>query len=238
MASRRAAFGRGCSDRPTRARASCASASSCSSRRMLVTTNVIGAAVVAALSLVIIPGAAPNRSMASRPRDRGAGLRPRGRRCSGPRTGRSARRALRWVPEGRAPSDRERQRALQLPWRLSVMQLMLWALALAVFTPLAVDPPAGRGSEHGGGHRHRGTGRQHDRLSARGVRPAAHLGPRAGRSGRARTSAPKDWASVVACSASGRSARPPRRSGSCWPPSSRWCTPRRRRPSWPSSCSA
>jgi adenylate cyclase len=105
---------------------------------MLVTTNVIGAAVVAALSLVIIPGAAPNRSMAIAL----AIAVPVyvlvavlfGATYGTIRTV----RALRWVPEGRKPSDRERQRALQLPWRLSVMQLLLWALALAVFTPLAV----------------------------------------------------------------------------------------------------
>ncbi len=105
---------------------------------MLVTTNVIGAAVVAALSLVIIPGAAPNRAMAIAL----AIAVPVyvlvavlfGATYGTIRTV----RALRWVPEGRAPSDRERQRALQLPWRLSVMQLLLWALALAVFTPLAV----------------------------------------------------------------------------------------------------
>ena len=105
---------------------------------MLVTTNVIGAAVVAALSLVIIPGAAPNRNMA-------VGLAIAvpayvlvavlfGATYGTVRTV----RALSWVPEGREPSDRDRKRALQLPWRLSVMQLLLWALALTVFTPLAI----------------------------------------------------------------------------------------------------
>lgn len=105
---------------------------------MLVTTNVIGAAVVAALSLVIIPGAAPNRNMA-------VALAIAvpvyvlvavlfGATFGTVRTV----RALSWVPDGREPSDHDRQRALQLPWRLSVMQLLLWALALTVFTPLAV----------------------------------------------------------------------------------------------------
>jgi adenylate cyclase len=47
-------------------------------------------------------------------------------------------RALRWVPDGREPSDHDRRLALRLPWRLSVMQLSLWAFALTVFTPLAI----------------------------------------------------------------------------------------------------
>ena len=70
---------------------------------MLVTTNVIGAAVVAALSLVIIPGAAPNRNMA-------VGLAIAvpvyvlvavlfGATYGTVRTV----RALSWVPEGREP---------------------------------------------------------------------------------------------------------------------------------------
>ncbi len=105
---------------------------------LLITTNVIGAAVVAALSLVIIPGAAPNRTMTF------ALLIAIpvyvlvavvfGATYGTLRT----MRALRWVTAGREPTEQDRKRALQLPWRLSVMQLMLWALALTVFTPLAV----------------------------------------------------------------------------------------------------
>ncbi len=104
---------------------------------MLITTNVVGAAVVAALALVIIPGAAPNRNMAIA----FAIAVPAyvlvavgfGATYGTVRT----LRALRWVPDGSEPTDRDRQRALQLPWRLSVMQMLLWVLALAVFTPLA-----------------------------------------------------------------------------------------------------
>ena len=105
---------------------------------LLITTNVVGAAVVAALALVIIPGAAPNRSMTialfiSVPAYVLVAV------LFGATYGTlRTMRALRWVTEGREPTERDRKRALQLPWRLSVMQLLLWAFALTVFTPLAV----------------------------------------------------------------------------------------------------
>jgi adenylate cyclase len=105
---------------------------------LLVTTNVVGAAVVAALTLVIIPGAAPNRSMAialfiAVPAYVLVAV------LFGATYGTLRTvRALRWVTDGREPTERDRKQALQLPWRLSVMQLLLWAFALTVFAPLAV----------------------------------------------------------------------------------------------------
>src|SRR5690606_3513936 len=46
--------------------------------------------------------------------------------------------SLRWALAEKPPTERDRRSALRLPWRLSVMQASLWAVAAVVYTALAV----------------------------------------------------------------------------------------------------
>ncbi len=47
-------------------------------------------------------------------------------------------RTLRWASRGEEPTPRERRTTLRLPWRLTLIQAGLWAGALVLFTLLAV----------------------------------------------------------------------------------------------------
>ncbi|MEH3034624.1 MAG: adenylate/guanylate cyclase domain-containing protein [Aeromicrobium erythreum] len=104
----------------------------------LVLTNVIGACVVAALSLVIIPGEDINREFGIAM----AIFTPTyvlvAVLFGGFYGTISAVRSLRWAMSEDEPTDAERRAALRLPWRLSLMQASLWAVAAVIHTLLAV----------------------------------------------------------------------------------------------------
>ncbi len=103
----------------------------------LVLTNVIGAAVVAALTLVIIPGEPINARYATAllvatPTYVLAAV------LFGATYGTvTVLRGLRWAINDRVPDERQRRLALRVPWRLSLMQAQLWGLAAIVNAALA-----------------------------------------------------------------------------------------------------
>ncbi|QWF78621.1 adenylate/guanylate cyclase domain-containing protein [Amycolatopsis sp. CA-230715] len=103
----------------------------------LIIANLIGAGVVAALSVLVVPSARPDGhtlgvlSIAT-PIYLVLAI------VVGAFWGtRDAFRALRWVTEERTPDADERRAALRVPLRLTVVQLTLWGLATVLFTVLA-----------------------------------------------------------------------------------------------------
>ncbi|RYJ00274.1 MAG: hypothetical protein EON52_23995, partial [Actinomycetales bacterium] len=105
---------------------------------LLIITNVVGAVVVAALTVVIIPGEEINHefgiamAIATPTYVLVAVL-------FGATYGTvSAIRGLRWAIAEEDPSDAERRAALRLPWRLSIMQASLWGIAAVLYTVLAI----------------------------------------------------------------------------------------------------
>ncbi|MCW2847062.1 MAG: hypothetical protein JWR90_1036 [Marmoricola sp.] len=105
---------------------------------LLVTTNLVGAAIVVVLYTLVIPSTPPNHATVLALRvavpiyiavailvgslwGTAAGLR-----------------AHRWVFEDRTPDDQERLRALGVPWLLTRLQAGLWFSATILFTLLAV----------------------------------------------------------------------------------------------------
>lgn len=104
----------------------------------LVMTNVIGACVVAALTLVIIPGEDINHRFGVAM----AIFTPTYVLVAvlfGAFYGTiSAIRSLRWAIREEDPTDAQRRAALRLPWRLSLMQASLWGVAAVIHTVLAI----------------------------------------------------------------------------------------------------
>jgi len=105
---------------------------------LLVVTNVIGAIIVAALTLVIIPGEDINR-------DFGVAMAIATPTyvlvavLFGATYGTvSAIRGLQWALREHEPTEAERAAALRLPWRLSAMQLLLWGAAAVLYPVLAI----------------------------------------------------------------------------------------------------
>lgn len=105
---------------------------------LLIVTNVVGAIVVAALTVVIIPGEEINHrfgvamAIATPTYVLVAVL-------FGATYGTvSAIRGLRWAMAEDEPTDAERRAALRLPWRLSIMQASLWGTAAVLYTGLAI----------------------------------------------------------------------------------------------------
>lgn len=105
---------------------------------LLAMTNLIGAAVVVVLVIVVIPGpdlrsdeyhtidyiVVPVYILAAFAVGTAVGTA-------------TALRALEWATDGREPSPKERRAALALPWRLTLIQGSLWAGAFVVFTVAA-----------------------------------------------------------------------------------------------------
>ncbi|MDT0202336.1 adenylate/guanylate cyclase domain-containing protein [Nocardioides sp. AE5] len=104
---------------------------------LLVGTNVIGAGIVLALMLVIIPGEKIAREFAiavaiSGPTYVGVAV------VLGASYGTvTTLAALRWATREEVPTAAERRAALRLPWRLSLMQALLWGVGAALHTLLA-----------------------------------------------------------------------------------------------------
>ncbi|GAA1909945.1 adenylate/guanylate cyclase domain-containing protein [Nocardioides lentus] len=105
---------------------------------LLVSTNVIGAVIVVGVSVLVVPGPAPNDDLLlaaaiAIPVYVGVAV------LVGALWGTAwALRALRWASEGREPSEQDRRRALRVPLRLTAIQGVLWATAAGLFTVLTV----------------------------------------------------------------------------------------------------
>ncbi|NYG55812.1 adenylate/guanylate cyclase domain-containing protein [Nocardioides perillae] len=105
---------------------------------LIVTTNVVGALVVAGVFWLVRPaeplGAAGVLAAAvAVPTYVGVAV------LVGAAWGTTVTlRALRWATDQRVPSDEERRTALRVPLRLTVMQAVLWAGGVALLTGLAV----------------------------------------------------------------------------------------------------
>ena len=105
---------------------------------MLVTTHLIGAAVVVVLSLLVLPSSplsdASVLGLAIAVPVYVAVAVVVGATAATVR----AQRAMRWTSQDRDPSEQERRTALRLPWQLTLVQAALWAGALVVFTLLSL----------------------------------------------------------------------------------------------------
>lgn len=103
----------------------------------ILVANVIGAAVVSLLGLVVIPGAplftadlAPVNLVVLPVYVAGALL-------IGVVVGtRRSVRSLQWLTEDLAPTPEDRRRSMDVPWRLTQLQAVLWGGAAALFTVL------------------------------------------------------------------------------------------------------
>jgi adenylate cyclase len=104
---------------------------------LLISTNVIGAAIVVGITFLVTPGGGPNAAYLGAlaiavPVYVGAAVV----------IGASiitvgALRALRWSIEDQEPTLEERRTTLRLPWRLTLVQSALWLGGLVIFTALA-----------------------------------------------------------------------------------------------------
>ena len=104
---------------------------------MLVGTHVIGAVVVFAISLVVVPGGLDDRLLDALwiavPVYVAIAVLVAATALT-----RSTLTALRWVLDRRPPDDDDRRRALRLAWRMTLVQLLIWVAATVLFTLLAV----------------------------------------------------------------------------------------------------
>ncbi len=104
----------------------------------LVVTNVVGAGVIAALNLLIIPGGGPSKQMwialAIAIPSYVAVAVTIGTTVITVATVRE----LRWALSGRTPTSRQRRSAVRLPWRITRVQFALWFVAAIIFTTLAL----------------------------------------------------------------------------------------------------
>ncbi len=103
---------------------------------LLVLTNLIGGAIVFGLSYLLVPGG-PNAEYLTAlaivaPMYVIAAVAIGVATVTG-----LALRALRWVREGQDPTLQDRQNALQLPWRMTILQAALWAGGVVIFTVVA-----------------------------------------------------------------------------------------------------
>lgn len=104
----------------------------------LVSTNLIGAGIVAALSTLVVPSPRPTAAMTltlaiAVPCYVGVAV------LIGATWGTSATvKAQRWAIEDREPTAKERRRALRAPRMLTLLQATLWILGTILFTLLSV----------------------------------------------------------------------------------------------------
>lgn len=105
---------------------------------LLVATNVIGAIIVVGITLLVTPGGGPDGDYLTAmaiavPVYVGVAVL-----IGAVVVTASALRALRWSIEDQEPTVEERRTALRLPWRLTLIQLVLWMGGVATFTILAI----------------------------------------------------------------------------------------------------
>lgn len=105
---------------------------------ILVVTNLVTAALVVPLTLFVLPRQATDATLVltyAIAVPVYVALAIVGGIVLGTRIG---LRTLRWVTRGADPTEAERTEALRLPWRLTLVQVGMWAGALVVFVLLAV----------------------------------------------------------------------------------------------------
>lgn len=105
---------------------------------LLVGANVIGACILVALNLLIIPGGGPSRELwlvfaIAVPLYVGLAVL-----FGATLITRRTINRLRWVTEGQTPTSRQRRDALRLPWRITRVQFALWLGAAFLFPGLAL----------------------------------------------------------------------------------------------------
>jgi adenylate cyclase len=104
---------------------------------LLVTTNLVGAGIVAVLATVVIPGPAPNHRM-TLALAVGVPVYVVVAVVVGTALGTTiSLRALRWATQEKSPTREERLTALRVPWYLTSLQAVLWLSATLLFTLLA-----------------------------------------------------------------------------------------------------
>jgi adenylate cyclase len=105
---------------------------------LLVTTNLVGAALVVVISYFVVPAPAPNGRtvlalVIAVPVYVTVAV------LAGAAVGTTTTlRALRWATEDTAPDDEDRRKALRVPLRLTQLQALMWLGATVLFTLLAV----------------------------------------------------------------------------------------------------
>lgn len=104
---------------------------------LLVVTNVIGAGIIVALNLLIVPGG-PSRELwltlaVAVPVYVAAAVA-----IGLVVITRATLRELRWALSNQTPTQRQRRSALRLPWRITRVQLGLWFGAVVLFTVLTI----------------------------------------------------------------------------------------------------
>lgn len=105
---------------------------------LLVTTNLVGAALVVVISYFVVPAPAPNgRTVValaiSIPVYVALAV------LIGAAVGTTTTlRALRWATDDTTPDDEDRRKALRVPLRLTQLQALMWVTATVLFTLLAV----------------------------------------------------------------------------------------------------
>ncbi|KHL15145.1 UNVERIFIED_CONTAM: hypothetical protein LK11_22750 [Mumia flava] len=104
---------------------------------LLLVTNLVGVVIVAALRTLITPGGGPNAALGDALRIAVPLYVALAVVVGGAVTTAGALRALRWVRAGREPTASESRVALLLPWRLTLVQAVLWVGGVVVFTALA-----------------------------------------------------------------------------------------------------
>ncbi|MCD4532849.1 adenylate/guanylate cyclase domain-containing protein [Nocardioides sp. cx-169] len=105
---------------------------------LLVTTNVVGAALVFVISYFVVPAPEPTRATVvslaiAVPVYVAAAV------LVGAAVGTATTlRALRWATTDSTPDDDDRRKALRVPLRLTLMQALMWLVATVLFTGLSL----------------------------------------------------------------------------------------------------
>jgi adenylate cyclase len=105
---------------------------------LLVSTNVIGAAIVFGLTFLITPSGGPSRTFLTSLAIAVPVYVALAVVIGASTVTVSALHALRWAIADEEPSRDERRTTLRLPWRLTLIQFALWATAVVVFSVIAL----------------------------------------------------------------------------------------------------
>lgn len=104
---------------------------------LLVSTNLVGALTVVALTALVMPGPNPSQNTLTV----AAIVIPAyvlvAVLVGGAVGTATSLRSLSWATQDRQPDERERRAALRVPWRLTLLQAGLWVVAVVLFTALA-----------------------------------------------------------------------------------------------------
>lgn len=104
---------------------------------LLVVTNVIGAVVVAALNYLIVPGGGPSDDLLAALVVAVPVYVVAAVVFGAVAITKLTLRELAWALSDTSPTRQQRVSALRLPWRITLMQSGLWAVAVIVFTTIA-----------------------------------------------------------------------------------------------------